>query len=59
MAQLAERLTLDFDLGRDLTVCGIEPHIGLHADSTKTAWDCLLSSLPAPPMLSLSLSQNT
>ena len=37
MAQLVEHLTLDFRLGHDLMVHGIEAHIRLHADSEETA----------------------
>ena len=45
VAQSVKRLTLDFDPGNDLTVCGIEPCVGLHADSTEPA---LPLSLPLP-----------
>ena len=47
MAQSVKRLTLDFGLGHDLVVRGIEPCVGDH---------CLGFSLSAPPLLSLSLS---
>ena len=59
MAQLVKRLTLDFSLGHDLTVCGFEPHIWLCADSAEPAWDSLsLSlSLSALTLLALSLSK--
>ena len=33
MAQFVEHLTLDFSSGDDLTVHGIEPNVGLWADS--------------------------
>ena len=64
VAQLVKCLTLDFSSGHDLTVCEMEPHIGLCADSAEPAWDSLSPSLSAPPLLmlvlsrSLSLSQN-
>ena len=50
-------LTLDFDSGHDLTVHGIEPHIGLCTDTAEPAWDSLSPSLSAPPLFSLSLSK--
>lgn len=43
---------LDFDSGHDLPVCGIEPHIGLYADSVDLTW----GPLSAPPLLMLFLS---
>ena len=43
---------LDFSSGHDLTVCGMEPHIGLCADSVEPSWE----SLSAPPLLVLCLS---
>ena len=60
MAQLVECLTLDFDPGHDLMVHGVEPHIGLCADSMEPTWDSLSPSVSAPPLMSfsLSLSQN-
>ena len=45
MAQSVERLTHDFGSGHDLTVRGIEPHVGLCADSMEPAWDSLSLSL--------------
>ena len=51
MAQLVDCPILDFGSDHDLTVCGIEPHTGLWADSTEPAWDFLSLSLS----LSLSL----
>ena len=62
VAQSAEHLTLDFDSGHDLTVRGIELHVGLCADGAEPAWDPLSLSLSAPPyslahMFSLSLSK--
>ena len=51
LAQWVKRPTLDFDSGHDLMVCGIEPHMGLHADSSGPAWD----SHSLPPSLSVSL----
>ena len=37
MAQSVKRPTLDFSSGHDLAVRGIEPHLGLHADSVEPA----------------------
>ena len=37
---------------------GFEPRVGLHADSSESAWDSFSPSLSAPPLLSLSLFQN-
>ena len=51
VAQSVECPTLDSGSGHDLTVCEFEPRIGLCADSTEPAWDCL----SAPPLLMLSL----
>ena len=56
MAQSVKRQTPDFHSGRDLTVGGFEPHIGLCADSMEPARGSLSPSLSAPPRLSLSLS---
>ena len=50
------RPTLDLGSGLDLTVRGIEPHIGLHADSSELGILSLCLSLPFPTC-SLSLSQ--
>ena len=47
VAQSAERLTLDFSSGHDLTVCGI----GLTSGCVLTAWS-LLRILSPPPNLS-------
>ena len=61
MVQSVKRLTLDFDPGRDLTVCGIELCVGLYTDSVEPAWDFLslsLSLYPSPTWVSGSLSQN-
>ena len=41
VAQSVEHLTLDLSSGRDLAFGGIEPHIGLRADSMEPAWDSL------------------
>ena len=61
MAQSVQRLTPDFGSGRDLTVRGIEPHVGVCTDS-QSLLGILSLSLSAPPLralsLSLSLSQN-
>ena len=54
MAQLVKCLTLDLRSGHDLTVCEIEPHMGLCADVTEPAWESL--SLSPPPPLALVLS---
>ena len=44
------RPTLDLGSGLDLTVHGVEPHIGLCADGAEPAWDSLpLSLYPFPP----------
>ena len=37
MAQLVKHLTLNFGSGHDLTVCEMEPRIGLCADSAEAA----------------------
>ena len=52
--------THDFGIGHDLTVCGIEPHIGFCAGSADPAWDSLsLSLCPSPPHACMyTLSQN-
>ena len=44
---------LDFGSGHDLTVYGIEPHVGLHADSLEPVWDAF-----STPTHMHSLSQN-
>ena len=54
---MVKRLTLDFDSGHDLTVCGIEPSIGVCADNVESAGNSLSPCLSAPPLHSLSLSQ--
>ena len=51
MAQVVETLTLDFNSGHDLTVLGLEPHVGLHAVDTEPAWDSLSPSLSVPAPL--------
>ena len=55
VAQSAMHLTLDFYSGHDLSVHEIKPHIGLCTDSRMPVWDCLSSTLSAPPLLSISL----
>ena len=58
MAQSIKHPTLGFGSGHDLTVCEIELHVGLCADSTELAWDSLSPLfLPFPCSLSLSLSK--
>ena len=57
MAQSVKPLTLDFGSGHDLMVGETEPRIRLYADSAEPALDSL-SPVSAPPLLSLSLSQN-
>ena len=55
---LVKPLTLDLSSGHDLTVHGIELHVGLWADSMEPAWNSLSPSLSAPSQLSpLSLSK--
>ena len=58
VAQLAKHPTLDLGSGHGLTVHETELCIRLCADSVEPAWDSLSPSLSAPPLLSLSLSQN-
>ena len=45
MAQSVDRPTPDFNSGHDLTVHGIEPGVGLCADSVEPALDSLSPSL--------------
>ena len=56
VAQSVKRLTPDFGSGLDLMVHGIEPRVGLCADSMEPAWDPLSPSLSAPPAVILILS---
>ena len=56
MAQMVKHLTLGFSSGHDLMVCGIEPYVGLCADSAEPVWDSLSPSLSGPPLLSRSWS---
>ena len=53
VAQSVKRPTLGFGSCHDLMVHGIEPCIGLCADSAKPAWDSLSPVLSAPPLLVL------
>ena len=53
--QSIEHPTLGFGSGHELTVRGIEPHMGLHAVSTGPVWDSLCPSLGLSVSLSLSL----
>ena len=55
VAQSVTRPTLDSGSGHDLTVYGIEPGIGIRADSAEPAWNSFSPSLSAPPLLTLSL----
>ena len=57
MIQSVKYPTVDLSSGHDLTVHGIEPHIGLCTDTAEPAWDSLSPSLSAPPLFSLSLSK--
>ena len=50
---------LDFSSGHDLTVCGMEPYVGLCADSAEPAWDSLSLCSFLSCALSLSLKINT
>ena len=53
MAQSVKHLTLDFGSGHDLTVRGMEPCVGLCADSTEPAYGSLstpLSLCPTPAL---------
>ena len=49
LSQLVKCLTLGLGAGHDLTVYGIEPHVGLCADSAKPACDSLSPSISALP----------
>ena len=48
VAQSFKHPTFDFSSGHDLTVWEIEPHVGLCADNTGTAWDSFFPNLSAP-----------
>ena len=54
VAQLVKRPTVGVGSGYDLTVRGIEPHVGLCTGSTEPARD----SLSASPLPMLTFSQN-
>ena len=58
VVQSVKRLTLEFGLGHDLMICGIEPHIGFCADSMQPAWDPLSLSLSLPLLCLLPLKIN-
>ena len=45
MPQSAERLTLDFTSGYDLTFHEFKPRVGLCTDSAEPGWDSLFLSL--------------
>ena len=55
VAWSVKHLSLDFGSDHDLTVCEIEPHVGLRADSAEPAWDSLSPSLSLPLPCSYSL----
>ena len=57
VVQSVKHLTLSFISGHDLMVHGIEPHVGICADSEEPAWNFLSPSLSASPPCSLSLSK--
>ena len=61
VAQLVEGLTPDFGSGHELTVCEIEAHVRLCADSAEAAGIIYLSLSLCPPLFmsahSLSLSK--
>ena len=60
VAQSIKHPTLGFSSSQDLTVRGLKPHIGLHADIQGPSWDSLsLSALSVPPLLALSKKENT
>ena len=50
VAQSVKHLTSDFGSGHDLTIRGIELHVGLCTDSVEPAWDSLSPSLSALPV---------
>ena len=58
MALSVKSLTLDFSSSHGLMVHGIEPRVGLCADSVEPVWDWnfLFLFLSASPLLALSLS---
>ena len=58
VAQLINRLTLDFGSGHDLMIGEFKPLMGLRADRVEPVWDSLSPSISAPPLLTFSLSQN-
>ena len=58
MAQSFKGGTLDFGSGHELTVHGLEPRVGLCADSVEPNWDSLSLSLSLCPCLALSLKIN-
>ena len=51
VAQSVKHPTLDFGSDHDLMVHGIEPHMGLCADSMEPAWDSLSPSLSTLPSI--------
>ena len=56
MAESVKHLTLDFGSRHGLMIRGIEPHVGLCADSVEPAWDSLSLSVSAPPLHARALS---
>ena len=57
VARVVECPTPDFSSGHDLTVNGIEPHVGLCADSVEPAWDLLWLFLCPSLACALSLAK--
>ena len=49
----------EFGSGHDLMICGLDPHIGPHADSVEPAWDSVSPplSLPLPHSPSLKINK--
>ena len=58
VAQSVKCLTLDFSADHGHVVCGIKPHVGLHADSMDPTWDSLSLSLCPSPVLSLKINKH-
>ena len=58
MALSIKHPTLGFSTGHDLTVCEIEPQVGLCTDSVEPAWDSVSPPLSAYTLLMLCLKIN-